>query len=308
MALVVQHRGAGLVDVLGEHLADEAEGVTGVGHVVDDQDLEPGDVDQLERRREHHRHVEALLDPGVELDVDGAAVLHAEGVGERTGDGQSASSHGDDDVGPPLVGGDGLDNLPVALAERTDDGWVEVVVDVVDGHLAEGRRPLDPQRAAWCTDRAPDAPVGARIPAQADAAAWLREALELAAGGRLVVIDYARTTAAMAAVRPDQWLRTYTAHGRGGSPYDRPGHGDIPCDVAIDQLALVEPPALVRTQAEFLRAHGIDALVEEGRAIWEAQGLAGGLPAIAGRSRITEAEALLDPTGLGAFTVLEWTP
>jgi hypothetical protein len=26
------------------------------------------------------------------------------------------------------------------------------------------------------------------------------------------------------------------------------------------------------------------------------------------RSRITEAEALLDPAGLGAFRVLEWTP
>jgi SAM-dependent MidA family methyltransferase len=201
-----------------------------------------------------------------------------------------------------------LDNLPVAILERTAEGWDEVVVDVADGRLVEGRRPLEPVQVGWCTARAPEAAVGARIPAQADAAAWLRDALELAVGGRLVVIDYARTTAEMAAVAPQQWLRTYTAHGTGGTPYDSPGRSDITCDVAIDQLALIEPPAAIRTQAEFLRAHGLDDLVAEGRATWERLGLAGGLEAIAGRSRITEAEALLDPTGPGAFTVLEWMP
>ena len=128
------------------------------------------------------------------------------------------------------------------------------------------------------------------------------------ADGRLVVIDYARTTAEMAAVPPQQWLRTYTAHGTGGTPYDSPGRSDITCDVAVDQLALIEPPVAIRTQADFLRAHGIDELVAEGRATWEELGLGGGLEAIAGRSRTTEAAALLDPSGPGAFTVLEWTP
>ena len=211
--------------------------------------------------------------------------------------------------GPVLViANELLDNLPVTLVERTGEGWDEVVVDVVDGHLAEARRPLEPVQQGWCSARAPEALDGARIPAQADAAAWLRDALELAAGGRVVVIDYARTTAEMAAARPEAWLRTYAAHGRGGSQYEDPGRHDITCDVAIDQLALIAPPASVRTQAEFLRAHGIDDLVAEGRATWERLGLAGGLEAIAGRSRTTEADALLDPTGLGAFTVLEWTP
>ena len=46
--------------------------------------------------------------------------------------------------------------------------------------------------------------------------------------------------------------------------------------------------------------------MEEGRAVWTELGLAGGLEAIAARSRIGEAEALLDPTGPGGFTVLEW--
>jgi SAM-dependent MidA family methyltransferase len=207
-----------------------------------------------------------------------------------------------------VVANELLDNLPVTVLERTGHGWVEVLVDVVAGRLAESFAAIEPVQDGWCRSRAPEAPVGARIPAQADAAAWLRDALELASGGRVVVIDYARTTAEMAAVAPSSWLRTYAAHGRAGSPYDEPGACDITCDVATDQLALIDEPASLRTQAAFLRSHGIDELVAAGRATWDRLGLAGGLEAIAGRSRTTEAAALLDPAGLGAFTVLEWTP
>ena len=42
-------------------------------------------------------------------------------------------------------------------------------------------------------------------------------------GGRLVVIDYAATTAELAARPPEAWLRTYAAHERGGPPLDGPG-------------------------------------------------------------------------------------
>ena len=59
-------------------------------------------------------------------------------------------------------------------------------------------------------------------------------------------------------------------------------------------------------QADFLAAHGLDALVAAGAARWRAEGIGGGLEAIAGRSRVHEADALTDPTGLGAFRVLEW--
>ncbi|MGI8710300.1 MAG: hypothetical protein ACR2LA_04830, partial [Acidimicrobiales bacterium] len=66
-------------------------------------------------------------------------------------------------------------------------------------------------------------------------------------------------------------------------------------------------PALDRRQADFLRAHGLDEVVADGRRRWAEQGISGGLDAIAARSTITEAEALVDPAGLGAFRVLEWT-
>jgi SAM-dependent MidA family methyltransferase len=201
-----------------------------------------------------------------------------------------------------------LDNLPVALVERREDGWAEVLVGADDGHLVEVFGLLGPEQAEWCELRAPSAPVGTRLPVQSEAAAWVRSAVALAgSGGRVVAIDYARpTTLALAELPQEAWLRTYAAHGRAAGPLDAPGSCDITCDVAVDQLALAAAPTTVRTQAEFLRAHGIDDLVAEGRARWEAEGLGGGLGAIAGRSRVTEAEALLDPDGLGGFTVLEW--
>lgn len=204
-----------------------------------------------------------------------------------------------------------LDNLPVALVERTPDGWAEVQVGAVDGRLAEVLVPLAGEQATWCDRHAPGAPPGARLPVQAEAAAWVRAALAVAGpGGRVVAIDYARpTTADLAALPMPEWLRTYAAHGRAGGPLDAPGTCDITCDLAIDQLALAAAPDRVRTQAAFLRAHGIEELVADGRARWqELGGLAGGLEAIAARSRIAEAEALLDPDGLGGFTVVEWLP
>jgi SAM-dependent MidA family methyltransferase len=202
-----------------------------------------------------------------------------------------------------------LDNLPVALVERGSDGWHEVGVGVAGDRLIEVARPLTLAQVRWCARFAPDAPVGARVPVQAHAASWLEEALGLldAHGGRVVAIDYARPlTAELAGLPQERWLRTYAAHGRGSAPLDAPGTQDITCDVALDQLGAVAAPTEVRSQDAFLRAHGIDELVEEGRALWSQLGPAGGLRAIAGRSRVGEAEALLDPDGLGGFTVAEW--
>ena len=65
--------------------------------------------------------------------------------------------------------------------------------------------------------------------------------------------------------------------------------------------------AEVCTQAEFLRGHGIDELVVEGRAAWAERADVGDLDALRARSRTREAEALLDPAGIGAFNVLVWS-
>lgn len=199
-----------------------------------------------------------------------------------------------------------LDNLPVQLLERTGDGWSEVRVGSDDGRLVEHRVPAAAPLAALADRLAPAAPTGGRIPVQSAATDWLRAALGILERGRLVLLDYADTTASLAARPPADWLRTYRAHERGAGVLEALGTQDVTCEVAVDQLARVRAPALARSQAEFLRAHGIDDLVEEGRRIWAERGHLGDLVAMKARSRVREAEALLDPDGLGAFHVLEW--
>ena len=101
----------------------------------------------------------------------------------------------------------------------------------------------------------------------------------------------------------DSWLRTFKNHARGNNPLDDIGNQDLTVEVAIDQMP---EGASLSTQRDFLKNQGIDNLVEEGRKIWKEFSSVGDLKAVKARSRIIEAEALLDPKGLGGFFVLEW--
>ena len=196
-----------------------------------------------------------------------------------------------------------LDNLPSRLLQRTPSGWDEVFVGV---EVDEVLRPADQQAAAEADRLAPDAAVGARIPLQHRARDWLGDALSRVRQGRVVVVDYMDTTASMAGRPWTEWLRTYRGHGRAGGPLDGLGTADITTEVAVDQLAAVRPPDENRSQAEFLRAHGIDRLADEAQAAWLERAAIGDLQALKARSRVTEAAALTDPSGLGAFRALEW--
>jgi hypothetical protein len=85
---------------------------------------------------------------------------------------------------------------------------------------------------------------------------------------------------------------------------DHLGRQDITAEVAVDQLPAPDDD---RSQAEWLRAWGIDGLVEDGRRIWRSRAHLGDLEAIRARSRVNEAEALCAPDGMGSFRVLEWS-
>jgi SAM-dependent MidA family methyltransferase len=197
-----------------------------------------------------------------------------------------------------------LDNVPFGLLERGPDGWLEVQVGAGP---AEVLAPASPEDAALADRLAPEAPVGGRVPVQRGAADWLRSALGVLGRGRVVVIDYADTTAALARRPWLDWVRTYRAHGRGGHPLEAPGTQDVTCEVAVDQLAvLVRTPDRDTSQAEWLRSFGLEDLVAEARATWHERAAVGDLEALKARSRVGEADALTDPTGLGAFRVLEW--
>jgi SAM-dependent MidA family methyltransferase len=256
-------------------------------------------VERSAVQRRHHAHHLPLEEPA-------AAFASATVVDEDTGPtpavptGPIAVSLGDLPRVPGrcvVVANELLDNLPFGLLERTVDGWAEVHVGIRAGALTEVLLPLEAAPPI-------DAPVGARVPHQETAAAWVRDAVELAGvGGRVLAFDYAATSAAMAARPSTEWLRTYRRHQRGSHPLEALGTQDITCEVAIDQLPA---PATDRSQAEWLRDHGIEDLVEQGRRTWHERAAIGDLAAMRARSRITEAEALLDPSGLGGFRALEW--
>ncbi len=203
-----------------------------------------------------------------------------------------------------VVANELLDNLPFRLMQRTEAGWSEVFVAAGDdGSLTEQLGELPRDVADAVQSCAGEAPLGARVPWQEQAARWVADALRSLEGGLLLVFDYADSTPSLA-LRPQQeWVRTYRAHGRGRGPLDAPGTQDITVEVAQDQLA---EPTSGSTQAEWLRANGVDALVSRARTRWHERASVGDLDAMRAASTIREAEALCDPAGLGAFTVLEW--
>ncbi len=188
-----------------------------------------------------------------------------------------------------VVGNELLDNVPFRWLRSGNGTTEEAFVD--GGGLA------------WSATGAGPAGVVGHYPLVEGAQTLMNQIL-----GRnpaaVLMFDYGSETTAELAARGD-WLRCYRNHQRGTDPLSEPGHWDITTDVPLDQL----PAARRRwTQAEFCEEHGIDDLVEEGRAYWRAYASRPDLKTFRMRSRISEAEALTDPNGLGAFWVAEWRP
>jgi len=190
-----------------------------------------------------------------------------------------------------------LDNLAFAPVVGSPDGLVELRVGVSGDVLVEvpGEQ-LSPREASHFVDGLE------RGVLQRAAATWLTSARSLVRQGSVVVIDYARSRST------DVEVRTYLGHERGDQPLTQLGRNDVTVDVDLAQLqSRAGAATLAITQAAFARELGIDVLVDEGRALWEANAAVGDLAALKARSRIREAEALLDPDGLGGFTVAIWT-
>lgn len=188
------------------------------------------------------------------------------------------------DVADVIVANELLDNLPFGLLDRTDDGWVPVHV-APDGSTV------------------PDS-GGARVPVAATAAAWVLDARRrLRPHGRLVCFDYADGTAALAARPWTDWVRAFAGHEQVPDPFADAGTRDVTVVVPWDQLP---SPDDTLDQAAWLRRHGIEELVDEGKRHWAEHAAAPDLLAMRMRSRVNESEALLDPAGLGGFLVGEW--
>jgi SAM-dependent MidA family methyltransferase len=210
-----------------------------------------------------------------------------------------------------VVANELLDNLPVRIVERSDGRWVEVRVGLAGDDLVEVLIDADLGLAAEADVVAAAAPleVGGRLPVPTAIADWLATVAGVLRRGEVLLVDYAGDGAGLAARGQRQWLRTYRRHDRGGDPLVAPGSQDITCDVPLEYLrsTAIRAGFVVAeesSQAAWLTDLGVEALVEEGRAVWRERAHLGDLAAIAGRSRVGEAAALLDPDGLGAHQVI----
>ena len=194
-----------------------------------------------------------------------------------------------------------LDNLPFRMAVF-DQGWREAFVDVdVSGRFVEVlSAPLDPIP----TMLPPNPTFGSRAPLVDRAAAAITDARTLVRTGSVVAFDYGAARTSLLAGRPwRDWLRTYRDNERGAHYLSGPGTQDITIDVPFDQLPNLTrsaPVAVPPTMGDRRSRRG--GQTHLGRA----GGTIPGLEAMKMRSRISEAEALLDPTGLGSFLVAEW--
>jgi SAM-dependent MidA family methyltransferase len=209
-----------------------------------------------------------------------------------------------------VVANELLDNLPFRIVERAANGWTEIRVGLGDAGLVEIPVAAPPTLAGAADDVAAGAiiPDGARLPVPTAAVDWLASCAHVLRRGLLVVIDFADEAASLAARGQDQWLRTYRGHQRGAHPLVAPGAQDITYDVPVEHLVTHARRAGFRpleqtTQGQWLGALGIDDLADEARGVWRERAAIGDLEAMAARSRVSEAAALTDPSGLGAHAV-----
>ncbi len=218
-------------------------------------------------------------------------------------------------TGPSVVlANELLDNLPFGLAERRCRSVARGPRRPGDPgrggpeRLVERLVPLAPERAVVLDRLAPDAPEGARVPWQSAAGAWLREALSSpppAAG-------WSSSTTPR---RPPSWPPAPSRSGCAPTP---------PTAAATPP----SPTSAPRTSRARWPSTSSPWSAPRPRTCPRRTGSAGGawtpwwrrparpgeprptpptVAALAARSRVTEADALRDPEGLGRFRVLEWS-
>ncbi len=202
-----------------------------------------------------------------------------------------------------------IDNLPVAIAVRTETGWRERWVGADGDDLVLVDAPARPAVVEWCDRFAGPCSVDGFVEVQLEAADWLEAVLEKLEGGAVVLIDYGDTAENLEPRRTEGTLRTYRAHHLGPHPLDEPGETDITVDVNFTALRAVAAEAGAGVeylrQDEFLAGLGLrERLSELRRAELVLARDGDPLERLRLRSLKNEAETLMHPRGLGDFRVL----
>ena len=208
-----------------------------------------------------------------------------------------------------IIANELLDNLPMAIAQLTDDGWRERWVGLDADGLCFVDAEVRPEVAAWLDRFAGPVDRGGWVEVQLEACAWVASTLHDLEAGSLLLFDYGDTMESLAPRRRDGTLRTYRSHHLGPHPLDEPGATDITADVNFTavEVAAAEAGAEVDVlrQDDFLAAWGLRDRISEMR--HQELDLARSGDEM-GRLRVRTlrqaAETLMHPRGLGDFRAL----
>jgi SAM-dependent MidA family methyltransferase len=214
-----------------------------------------------------------------------------------------------DGIKGAIVANELVDNLPVAVAVRTEDGWYEHYVGTVGDELAFVAVTARPEVAAWADAYGGEVPVGGVVEVQLEAAWWLEQAVAKLSAGVILLIDYGGTAEELEPRRNLGTLRTYRGHHLGPDPLLEPGETDITVDVNFTALRAVAESrgrsAELHRQDDFLREWGLRDVISQMRHEELAHARAGDtMQQLSVKSERLDAETLLHPRGLGDFRVL----
>ena len=208
-----------------------------------------------------------------------------------------------------IIANEVLDNMPAALARRTEAGWVEIAVGVDTDELVLAEVPARDACVEWCEDVVGEAELGTVVSVQLAISEWIAEVFDHFDNVSMCLVDYGATSEELLAREPESIVRTYRRHQDGLDWLARPGETDITVDVnvtgVLEAIARAGSKGRVMTQRDFALEHGLGAIIADAR---DGELLAASKGAIMhqleNRSERINMEALIDPNGLGAFQVI----
>jgi SAM-dependent MidA family methyltransferase len=191
-----------------------------------------------------------------------------------------------------------LDAFPVHVMVRSDDGVREVYVDAKDGTLVETlRAPSHPDLRY----RVPDSlPMGGRWEVSLGAESWVAQLAAALAQGYLVIIDYGGEEVDLLSRGGTGTLRGFSRHHLVADALAAPGAHDLTASVNITAIRRAAEGAGLSfagmtTQRDALLGLGVRE--QYGRPTDP-------LDQLRAASKRSAIDVLIEPNGLGAYTVL----
>ncbi len=203
-----------------------------------------------------------------------------------------------------------IDNLPVSIAIRRGNEWMEHFVSRDGDSFTFVEVAPRPEVAEWAESFGGQVPEGGVVEVQLRAADWLSQAVDRIVSGVILLIDYGGTVEELEPRRNLGTLRTYRGHHLGPDPLHEPGATDITVDVNFSALqaaaSRLGTAVELHRQDDFLVAHGLRKVVSDLRQQELAHARAEEtMKQLEVKSERIAAETLLHPRGLGDFRVLE---